>query len=64
MDYVGRSGFGRAIDLFDHYSDERLSFTDATILAHVESRNVDYVRTFDEDFDGIVDRLDPEALAR
>ena len=54
--------FSRGIDAFDRYSDHELSLTDATTVALVESADIDHVLSFDDDFDGIVDRLEPETL--
>lgn len=44
---------------FRRYDDQDLSFTDATIIRLCESRGIDAVLSFDEDFDGLVDRLEP-----
>jgi len=57
---VDESMFERAIETFDRYQDHSLSFTDATTIALVEERGIDHVLAFDDDFDGIVDRLAPE----
>lgn len=56
---VDRSIFERAIDTFEMYGDQRLSFTDATTIALVEAHDIDHVLAFDDDFDGIVSRLAP-----
>ena len=58
-----RRDFERAVATFDRYDDHSLSFTDATTIALVEARDVDHVLAFDDDFDGIVDRLDPGEIA-
>jgi len=55
--------FDRARDVFDRYDDHDLSFTDATTIALAEDREIDHVLAFDDDFDGIVNRLDPGRLA-
>jgi predicted nucleic acid-binding protein len=39
-----------------------LSFTDATTVALVERHGIDAVLSFDDDFDGIVERVDPADL--
>lgn len=57
--FVGRETFDAAVELFERYDDQRLSFTDATTVALVERHDVDHVLSFDDDFDGLVDRLDP-----
>lgn len=62
LQFVGETGFRRAVELHEQFDDQALSFTDATILAHVEARGIDAVLTFDDDFDGLVDRLDPRDL--
>ena len=40
-----------------------MSFTDATTVALAERRGIDRVLSFDDDFDGIVPRLDPATVA-
>jgi predicted nucleic acid-binding protein len=60
--HVDPSLFRRGIDTFERYNDHDLSLTDATTVALVESASIDHVLTFDNDFDGIVDRLDPDDL--
>lgn len=47
---------------FERYDDQGLSFTDATIVAIAERHGIDTVLSFDDDFDGVVDRTDPEDL--
>lgn len=58
--YVSERYFERGLDVFERYSDHDLSFTDATTVALLEAHDVDAVLSFDDDFDGIVDRIDPE----
>ena len=48
-----------ALAAFRRYDDHDLSFTDATIVAQCESRGIDAVLSFDADFDGVVDRIEP-----
>lgn len=60
--FVARETFDRAVEVFDRYDDQPLSFTDATTVALVERHDIDTVLAFDDDFDGIVDRLDPETI--
>jgi predicted nucleic acid-binding protein len=62
--FLSREIFDRAVGVFDRYDDQPLSFTDATTVALVERRDIDHVLAFDDDFDGIVDRLPPERIAR
>jgi hypothetical protein len=61
--FIDRGDFERARETFDRYSDQTLSFTDATTVTLVESRNIDTVLSFDDDFDGIVDRTPPAEIA-
>lgn len=56
-------------DLFDEgfatlqrYHDHSLSFTDACTIALVKDHEMDAVLSFDDDFDGIIDRLDPTTV--
>jgi predicted nucleic acid-binding protein len=58
-----RALFEAAVDVFERYDDHGLSFTDATTIALVEERDIDHVLSFDDDFDGIVDRLDPREVS-
>lgn len=51
--------FSDAIDVFEQYDDQGLSFTDATTVALCERHGIDGVLSFDDDFDGLVDRIDP-----
>ncbi|MDS0284538.1 type II toxin-antitoxin system VapC family toxin [Haloarcula onubensis] len=55
--------FQDAVKTHGRYSDHGLSFTDAMTVAMVEYHDVDAVLSFDDDFDGIVDRLAPAAVA-
>lgn len=60
--FVSETVFDDAIDAFERYADHSLSFTDATTVALVERHDLDYVLSFDDDFDGVVERLDPGEL--
>jgi predicted nucleic acid-binding protein len=60
--YVDPTVFEAAIDVFERFGDQGLSFTDATTAALVNHKDVDAVLSFDDDFDGIVDRIDPASL--
>jgi len=60
--WVERTYFKKAVETFQRYSDQSLSFTDASTVAVVEEREMDYVLGFDDDFDGLVDRLDPRSV--
>ena len=48
-----------SVETFRRYEDHDLSFTDASIVALCESRGIDAVLSFDADFDGLVDRIEP-----
>ncbi|MFU8867094.1 type II toxin-antitoxin system VapC family toxin [Natronococcus sp.] len=55
--------FEATLETFERYADHSLSFTDASTIALVEDYNLDAVLSFDDDFDGLVDRIDPETIA-
>lgn len=59
---VSAAVFEDAIEVFEQYTDQRLSFTDATTVALCERHGFDHVLSFDDDFDGVTDRIDPETL--
>ncbi|WP_436930125.1 type II toxin-antitoxin system VapC family toxin [Halosimplex halobium] len=61
--FVSRAEFDFAVEAFDRYDDQPLSFTDATTVALVEAHDIDRVLAFDDDFDGVVDRVDPRSVA-
>ncbi|MBC9987849.1 MULTISPECIES: type II toxin-antitoxin system VapC family toxin [Haloferax] len=48
-----------SLETLRRYEDHDLSFTDATIASLCESRGIDAVLSFDTDFDGLVDRIEP-----
>ena len=60
---LDNSVFETAIDIFERDDDQQLSFTDATTVAFAETNDIDTVLSFDDDFDGLVDRTDPAAVA-
>lgn len=59
---VTRENFELALDAFDRYRDHPLSFTDATTVALMDEHAIDHLLSFDDDFDGVVDRLEPGSL--
>ena len=61
--HVSRARFDEAVEIFERDTDQQLSFTDATLVAQVHNRDIDTLLSFDDDFDGLVDRTDPEELA-
>jgi hypothetical protein len=60
--HVSAAVFADAVDVFERDDDQRLSFTDATTVALCRRHDVDSVLSFDDDFDGFVERIDPAAL--
>ena len=56
---VSEGRFGDAIEVFEQYDDQRLSFTDATTVALAQHHGIDHILSFDDDFDGLASRLDP-----
>lgn len=60
--WVSTAVFSDAVDVFEQYDDQGLSFTDATTVALAERHDVDSVLSFDDDFDGIVSRIDPSSV--
>ena len=59
LPFVGEARFHHALDVFETYRDHPLSFTDATTVALMEANRIDHLLSFDSDFDGVVERLDP-----
>jgi len=58
LTHCAQKDFRRAVERFE--SDERLSFGDATIVAYMQRTGIEYLYSFDDDFDGIeaITRLD------
>jgi len=56
--------FEHAVDVCESYQEHELNFTDAVTVAMVREHDIDAVPSFDDDFDGVVDRLNPETLSR
>jgi predicted nucleic acid-binding protein len=61
--HVTRPVFSRGLDIYERYDDHDLSFTDATIVATCETEDIEQVCSFDDDFDGVAERLDPNTIA-
>lgn len=57
--HVSTAVFTDAVEIFEQYDDQALSFTDATTVALSRRHDLDGVMSFDDDFDGIVNRVDP-----
>ncbi len=53
----------RSLAVFERYDDHELSFTDASTVAVCERHEIDAVCSFDDDFDGICERVDPRSIA-
>ena len=57
--YSSPTLFEMAAKAYAAYADQELSFTDAMTVAMIEHHDIDAVLSFDDDFDGIVSRIDP-----
>ena len=63
LEHVSVAVFQAAVRTFERYDDQGLSFTDATTIALLDRLDLDRVLSFDDDFDGIVPRVDPTTLS-
>lgn len=54
--------FEEAVKAYEKYTEHELSFTDAMTVAMIESRGIDTVLSFDDDFDGVIERRSPETV--
>jgi hypothetical protein len=61
--YASPRLFEAAVDVYETYPDQGLSFTDAMTVAMVDHHDIDAILSFDDDFDGVTDRLVPGAIA-
>lgn len=61
--YSSPTLFETAVETYETYAGQELSFTDAMTVVMVEYHDIDGVLSFDDDFDGVVDRLVPERIA-
>ena len=50
-----------SLETLRKYDDQEISFTDAATVHLCESRDIDAVLSFDDDFDRLVDRIEPDA---
>ena len=64
LEFVDQAVFESALDVFETYADHSLSFTDAVSVAHCEAASIDQIASFDDDFDGVFERLDPSVVSR
>ncbi|WP_424018277.1 type II toxin-antitoxin system VapC family toxin [Halorientalis pallida] len=63
MLHVTADRFEAAVETFERYDDQPLSFTDAASVALSETEGIDRICSYDDDFDGIVDRFDPSTIS-
>lgn len=54
--------FNDAVSIQHTYADHELSVTDPMTVTMVEHHDIDGVLSFDDGFDGIVTRFDPQTL--
>ena len=59
---VSAAVFADAVDVFERYDDQELSFTDATTVALCRRHDIDGVLSFDDDCNGLVPRIDPAEI--
>jgi predicted nucleic acid-binding protein len=60
--YGSRQLFEAAVAAHQEYAEHGFSFTDAMTVAMVDHHDIDAVLSFDDDFDGIVERLEPATI--
>jgi hypothetical protein len=60
--YSSPTLFETAVEAYETYANHDLSFTDAMTVVMSEYHGIDAVLSFDDDFDGVVDRLAPKRL--
>lgn len=60
--HVSESLFNEAVELFEEYAEHGLSFTDVMTISFVEHHGIDAVLSFDDDFDGLVNRVSPSSV--
>lgn len=56
--------FDDAVAVYEEYADHEFSFTAAMTVTMVEHHGIDTVLSFDDDFDGVIDRLAPETVVQ
>jgi len=54
--FVDEPVFEDAVEAFERYADNGPNFTDATTVDLMERNSIDALLSFDDDFDGIVER--------
>ncbi|MFW6153453.1 MAG: type II toxin-antitoxin system VapC family toxin [Halobacteriota archaeon] len=60
--FVSRDGFFDSLDVLQRFADQQLSFTDATIISLVNEHDIDAVVSYDDGFQGVIDRIDPREI--
>jgi len=55
--FINDEIFKRAWKIFQKYKEKRLSFTDCTTIAPIEQHKIDKLMSFDQHFNGIVQRI-------
>jgi len=57
--YASSTLFEEAVKIHETYAEQAFSFTDAMSVAMVKHYDADAILSFDDDFDGVVDRIGP-----
>lgn len=60
MYHISAAVFADAVELFEQYDDQQLSFTDAASVALCRRHDIDAIMSFDDDLDGVMTRIDPD----
>ena len=63
LEHVSVAVFQAAVRTLERYDDRAVSFTDATTIALLDRLDLDRVLRFDNDFDGIVPRVEPTTVS-
>lgn len=61
--HASPSLFEESVSVYEGFEDHALSFTDAMSVAMGRYHEVDSILSFDDDFDGVFERLAPETVA-
>ena len=61
--HASPSLFEDAVSVYEAFEDHGLSFTDAMSVAMGRYHEIDSILSFDDDFDGVFERLAPETVA-
>lgn len=61
--HSSRQQFTDAVTAHQKYAEHGFSFTDAMTVTLVDHHDIDAVLSFDDEFDGVVDRLEPTTVA-